>query len=96
MCFFIVEGYIVVVLFLEDIVVIDVMKLLELEKLEDESYYNMVRELFLFLDFFWVDFLDSLIVNEDKNFVMVFDLVVRDSVDLSDIINFSEVFNFSI
>ncbi|KAG2296562.1 hypothetical protein Bca52824_043231 [Brassica carinata] len=89
------KGHAAAALFLEDIVATDVMKLLELEKPEDESHYNMARESLLSPDLPQVDFLDSLIVNEDKNPATALDLVARDSVDLSDTINSSEASNFS-
>ncbi|WZY81796.1 hypothetical protein YC2023_028180 [Brassica napus] len=95
MCLSTAEGHTAVALFLEDIAATDVMKLLELEKPEDESHYNMARESLLSPDLPRVDFLDSLIVNEDKNPATALDLVARDSVDLSDTINSSEASNFS-
>ncbi|CAN6814022.1 unnamed protein product [Brassica oleracea] len=93
MCLSTAKGHAASALFLEDIVATDVMKLLELEKPEDESHYNMARESLLSPDLPQVDFLDSLIVNEDKNPATALDLVARDNVDLSDTINSSEAFS---
>ncbi|WZZ39825.1 hypothetical protein YC2023_036084 [Brassica napus] len=93
MCLSTAKGHAASALFLEDIVATDVMKLLELEKPEDESHYNMARESLLSPDLPQVDFLDSLIVNEDKNPARALDLVARDNVDLSDTINSSEAFS---
>ncbi|KAF2610537.1 hypothetical protein F2Q70_00008348 [Brassica cretica] len=95
MCLSTAKGHAAAALFLEDIAATNVMKLLELEKPEDESHYNMARESLLSPDLPQVDFLDSLIVNEDKNPATALDLVARDSVDLSDTINSSEASNFS-
>ncbi|KAJ4907075.1 maternal effect embryo arrest 22 [Raphanus sativus] len=81
-------------LFLDDIAATDVMKLLELEKPEDESHYKMARESFISPDLPQVDFLDGPIVNEDKSPAPALDLVDRNSVDLRDSINSSEASNF--
>ncbi|KAF3512124.1 hypothetical protein F2Q69_00001653 [Brassica cretica] len=95
MCLSTAKGHAAAALFLEDIAATDVMKLLELEKPEDESHYNMARESLLSPDLPQVDFLDSLIVNEVKNPATALDLVARDSLDLSDTVNSSEASNFS-
>ncbi|KAJ0262096.1 Maternal effect embryo arrest 22 [Hirschfeldia incana] len=95
MCLSTAKGHAAAALFLEDIASTDVMKLLELEKPEDENHYKMAVESLLSPDLPQVDFLDGLIVNEDKNPTSALDLVARDSMELCDTINSSEDSNSS-
>ncbi|KAF8100972.1 hypothetical protein N665_0212s0016 [Sinapis alba] len=88
-------SHAVAALFLEDVADIDYMKLLELDKPEDESHYKMARESLLSPDLPQVDFLDDHIVNEDKNPASSLHLVARNSVDLRDTIKSSEAPNFN-
>ncbi|CAN8316257.1 unnamed protein product [Cochlearia groenlandica] len=75
---------------LEGVAVTDYMKLLELDKPEEENYYKMARESLLSPDLPRVDFLDVEIANEDKNPASALYLVVSDSVNLCDTINSGE------
>ncbi|ESQ52085.1 hypothetical protein EUTSA_v10016158mg [Eutrema salsugineum] len=93
MCQSTAKGHDAATLFLGDVVATDYMKLLDLDKPEEESYYRMARESLLSPDLPQVDLLGGEIVNEDKNPA---DLVASNIVDLCDTINSSEASSLNI
>lgn len=90
LCLTTTKGHDVTTLFLDDVVATDYMKLLELDNLEEESYYKVARESLLSPDLPQVDFLGGEIVNVEKTPARALDLVASNSVDLRGTINSSE------
>ncbi|KAJ4903617.1 maternal effect embryo arrest 22 [Raphanus sativus] len=86
MCLSTAKGHGSVALFLENVVAIDYMKLLELDNPEEESHYKMARESLLSPDLPQVNFLGVDVVNEEK----ILTMVTSNSVDLCVTINSSE------
>jgi hypothetical protein len=83
-------GHDVKTLFSEDFAATDYMKLLELDNLEEENYYQMARESLLSPDLPQVDFLGCEIMNEDKNPARAIDLAASNSMYLRETILSSE------
>lgn len=83
------KGHDVTTLFPEDVAATDYMKLLELDNLEEENYYQMARESLLSPDLPQVDFLGVEIVN-DKNPARALDLAASNSMCLRETILSSE------
>ncbi|EFH55774.1 EMB1611/MEE22 [Arabidopsis lyrata subsp. lyrata] len=83
------KGHDVTTLFPEDVAATDYMKLLELDNLEEENYYQMARESLLSPDLPQVDFLGVEIVN-DKNPARALDMAASNSMCLRETILSSE------
>lgn len=90
MCLSTARGHDTKTLFPKDVAATDYMKLLELDNLEEESYYQMARESLLSPDLPQVDFLGGEIVDEDKNPARALDLAASNSMDLRGTIISSE------
>lgn len=84
------KGHDATTLFPENVATTDYMKLLELDNLEEENYYQMARESLLSPDLPQVDFLGVEIVNEDKNPARALDLAASNSMCLRETILSSE------
>lgn len=91
MCLSTAKGHGSVASYVEDVVAIDYMKLLELDNPEEEICYKMARESLLSPDLPQVDFLVDDVVNEDKNHAMALELGTSSNImDLCGTINSSE------
>ncbi|KAF2604564.1 hypothetical protein F2Q70_00028358 [Brassica cretica] len=90
MCLSTAKGHGSVASFVEDVVAIDYMKLLELDNPEEEICYKRARESLLSPDLPKVDFLDGVDLNEEKDPATALDLVTSNSVELCDTIDSSE------
>ncbi|XP_010509703.1 PREDICTED: uncharacterized protein LOC104786076 [Camelina sativa] len=90
MCLSTAKGHDATTLFPEDVAATDYMKLLELDNLEEESYYQMARESLLSPDLPQVDFLGEETVNEDKNPARALDLAASNNMGLRETIISSE------
>ncbi|KAL9301675.1 hypothetical protein AtEden1_Chr2g0255771 [Arabidopsis thaliana] len=90
MCVSTAKGHDVTTLSPEDFATTDYMKLLELDNLEEEKYYQMARESLLSPDLPQVDFLGGEIGNEDKNPARALDMAASNSMYFRETILSSE------